>query len=485
MFSAAVPPAAAQQSLQHALKVEILPDTKTLRGIDTIRMPEGISHLRAAFRPGVRVLAVGGARYTFGNGVLRMDIGATESSSATVVIRYEGVFDDHFETELFSMDNPGQGVIGTITRDAAFFLAGSGWYPVILDTVSETLRVSVTAPKGIYAVMEGRLESHSDNADKSLSVWSVDQPTGPLAMVAARYVVNERRHDQVRIATYFLVANAGLSTRYLDAAERHISFYEERHGPYPFSKFAVVENFFPTGYGFPSFTLLGGSVLRLPFIPDTSLRHEVAHCWWGNGVLVDASGGNWCEGLTTYVADYLSEEDKSPGEARGYRLRTLEKYALLSAGERDFPLTAFRGRFDPASQAIGYGKAMFVFHMLRRRIGDDAFWAALREVYAERCFKPTGWSRFMDAFADHGGLSRAEVRTFHDQWVTRPGALQLALDGPQGGFDRRPTACGRHPRSETTILQHLCAGGGVRRHGQPVGSGPPAQRRCQIQHSHG
>ena len=41
----------------------------------------------------------------------------------------------------------GQGVMGTITQDAAFFLAGSGWYPVILEDTSETFRVSVTAPK--------------------------------------------------------------------------------------------------------------------------------------------------------------------------------------------------------------------------------------------------------------------------------------------------------------------------------------------------
>ena len=63
------------------------------------------------------------------------------------------------------------------------------------------------------------------------------------------------------------------------------------HGPYPFPKFAIVENFFPTGYGFLSYTLLGGSVLKLPFIPETSLRHEIAHSWWGNGVLVDYAAG--------------------------------------------------------------------------------------------------------------------------------------------------------------------------------------------------
>jgi hypothetical protein len=65
------------------------------------------------------------------------------------------------------------------------------------------------------------------------------------------------------------------------------------------------------GFGFPSYTLIGGTVLRLPFIIHTSLGHEIAHCWWGNGVLVDDDGGNWSETLTTYVADYLYQEKKS------------------------------------------------------------------------------------------------------------------------------------------------------------------------------
>ena len=422
---------AAQPALHHALEVEILHDAKTLRGIDTIRLPKGMSRLRVALRPGVRILTVQGATYTLKAGVLHLNTETADAPSQTVVLRYEGVFDDPFEAEPFSMDNPGQGVMGTITRDAAFFLAGSGWYPMIMEDIPETFRVVVTAPKGIYAVMEGKLEAHTDDADRSLSIWSVDRPSGPLAMFAGRYVVGERMHDKVRIATYFFPANAGLSTRYLDAVQRHIGRYEALHGPYPFAKFAVVENFFPTGYGFPSFTLLGSRVLRLPFIPDTSLRHEVAHCWWGNGVLVDATGGNWCEGLATYVADYLSKEEQSLAEARGYRLRTLEKYALLAAGAQDFPLSMFRSRYNPASQAIGYGKAMFVFHMMRLRIGDAAFWAALRDIYSKRLYQRTNWGHFMDAFAEHGGLSRVAVRTFHDQWITRPGALQLAMDRPR------------------------------------------------------
>ena len=179
----------------------------------------------------------------------------------------------------------------------------------------------------------------------------------------------------------------------------------------------------------------------------------------GNGVFVDATGGNWCEGLTTYVADYLSKEEHTLAEARAYRLRTLEKYALLAAGAQDFPLSAFRNRYNPASQAVGYGKAMFVFHMMRRWIGDAAFWAALRDIYAERLFQRTRWGHFMDAFAAHGGLDRDAVRTFHDQWITRRVPCNWPWTAPDC-FRGRPDTGGGGTHPESPPLQRPRAGGG-------------------------
>ncbi len=47
------------------------------------------------------------------------------------------------------------------------------------------------------------------------------------------------------------------------------------------------------------YTLLGRTVIKMPFIVYTSLGHEIAHNWWGNSVFVDQKKGNWCEGLAT------------------------------------------------------------------------------------------------------------------------------------------------------------------------------------------
>ena len=206
-------------------------------------------------------------------------------------------------------------------------------------------------------------------------------------------------------------------------------------GRFVTNKFAIVENFFPTGYGFPSYTLLGSTVIGLPFILETSLGHEIAHCWWGNGVLVDYRRGNWCEGLTTYLADYLYKENSSSEEAREYRLQILRNFATLVDERNDFPLALFHSRYDPASQAIGYGKCAMVFHMIRRKVGDQAFWEALRQIYKEKRFQKASWQDFEKAFERHGECS---LQGFFDQWVHREGAPSLSLDSvamePLGGL---------------------------------------------------
>jgi hypothetical protein len=352
----------------------------------------------------------------------------------------------------------------------------------------EDFNLEVTAPRGIYAVTAGELIGHEDRDAISISSWRTGPIGQGLSLSAGRYIVRgvsprtgsalkpsaaptargdsasaqsgsggspprgdsgegglagqpgsgshrSNKGGRVPVYTYFTSENDPLSETYLNAAASHIEFYERRHGPYPFPKFAIVENFFPTGYGFPSYTLLGASVLNLPFIPETSLRHEIAHSWWGNGVLVDYASGNWCEGLTTYVADYLSQEMSSAEDARLYRQQILREYATLVASGADFPLRLFESRSSPATKAVGYGKAAFVFHMIRQKLGDEAFWNSLRQIYKERLFVRTSWKDFRDVFVRTGGWDPGEAKVFFDQWVARSGAPVLKLQDVQLKLD--------------------------------------------------
>ncbi|GAB7082047.1 M1 family aminopeptidase [Megalodesulfovibrio paquesii] len=429
--------------LVHTLTVRLFPQQGRLEMQDVITLP---AHPPAALelrmarqleQVTARMLPPDGAQaaavdLTVENESGRLRIALPEAAGGrNILLQASCLFQEDVEEAPANMDNPGFGVEGVIHPKGVMLLAGSGWHPMSLHAGGDVFRVTVRAPQGMRAVTTGRLLSLQDEGEESVSVWESPPAAsnmGPLPLAAGWWDVQEATPGGVRVLTFLTKENTALAPRYLEASARWITLYERLHGPYPFAQFMVVENFLPTGYGFPGFTLLGGAVLRLPFIPDTSLRHEIAHCWWGNGVYVDYSQGNWCEGLTTYVADYLSEEEKSPEAAREYRLRTLRRYAQLAAGKEDFPLARFASRFSPASQAVGYGKAMFVFHMIRIRLGDEAFWQSLRDFYRNHLFKEAGWEELRAAFVRSGGWDEAESHRFLQQWIARSGAPALALE---------------------------------------------------------
>ncbi len=218
--------------------------------------------------------------------------------------------------------------------------------------------------------------------------------------------------------------NAQLAPGYLESCREYLQLYEKLFGPYPYAKFAVVENFYPTGYGLPGWTLLGSSVIRLPFIRTTSLPHEIVHAWWGNAVGIDYHSGNWAEGLTTYVADYYLKELNASAEALEYRRKILRDYATLVDADDDLPLTAFQSRTTKRDQAVGYGKAAMVFHMLRTMIGDEAFWQGLKDAARHGLGKRYAWSNLQQHFETASGMN---LSAFFRQWIRRAGAPQLQL----------------------------------------------------------
>ena len=417
-------------SVEHNLEVDLFPAEHKLIGLDHLEIDVGRDE-SLAFRLSEKAehisVEINGEIRDFNRrkGWLHVPLkNAERNSSLEVTIHYAAVFDDPVPLRPLNTDNPGFGVSATITEKGSFLLAGSHWYPE-LNASQAVYHLQVHAPAGMIAVTAGQSLGYVTEGGKTISIWQVDYPIEGMSLSVAPYVVREKKARDVTAATYFLSTDQHLSAAYLDATADYLSFYSNLFGPYPFNKFAVVENFFPTGYGFPSYTLLGGSVLRLPFIIHTSLGHEIAHCWWGNGVYVDYDSGNWSEALTTYVSDYLYKEKRSDTEAKAYRQQILRNYATLVTPDNDFPLNHFVSRHNPVTKTIGYDKGTMVFHMLRKLMGEKAFWQTLRHIYRQRRFKQTSWKDLQQAFEQQSNRS---LQAFFEQWVFQKGAPRFSLD---------------------------------------------------------
>jgi aminopeptidase N len=250
--------------------------------------------------------------------------------------------------------------------------------------------------------------------------------------MAGPYVVRERLVSRagappLRLRTYFAAAVDDLADAYLEDSLRYIELYSERIGAYPFTEFSVVSSPLPTGFGMPSMTYLGESVLRLPFIRAGSLGHEVLHNWWGNGVFADLSRGNWSEGLTTFMADYHYKERESAEAAREMRVGWLRDFAALPR-DAHAPLASFRSRTHGAEAALGYGKAAMVFFMLRELIGEQAFEQGVRLFWESRRFEFASWDHLRAAFEQASGRS---LQAFFSQWIERAGGPSVRVAAAQ------------------------------------------------------
>ncbi len=439
-----LPVSARAQAIHHALTVVVQPESGRLTVEDVItpggeRPPHGVHHFllnaglrltastpgAAVWRDGARVPALAPLIETAGAPVTAYTVTLAATDRA-ITLTYEGELARPHDT-------PAGGSSGPAISTEGIALSGEDvWYPVF-DRGLVTFSIEARAPASWEVISQGRRTAHRREAAQNLVGWESPEPQDEIYLVGGPLTEYARDAGGVTAMAFLRTPDQALADSYLDATGRYLDLYSRLIGPYPYKKFAMVENVQETGYGMPSFTLLGSSVIRLPFILASSYPHEILHNWWGNGVFVDADAGNWSEGLTAYLADHLIQEQRGAGAE--YRRAALQKYADYVAEAKDFPLTQFRARHSPATEAVGYGKALMVFHMVRRELGDDAFLRALRGVFERFRFRRATFADLDRAFASAAGRTGSLLAP----WIEKAGAPVLKVGGVKAfrqGADR-------------------------------------------------
>ena len=77
----------------------------------------------------------------------------------------------------------------------------------------------------------------------------------------------------------------------------------------------------------------------------------------------------------------------------------LQGYSVYVAPDQDYPVGQFVRKSDERDNAIGYQKSAFLFHLLRREIGDEAFWRALKTFVGRYRDRPADWESIETVFA--------------------------------------------------------------------------------------
>lgn len=299
------------------------------------------------------------------------------------------------------------------------------WHP--LPDRDMRYRLSALLPSGFSGVTEADdIVVQAEGRGQRLTA-AAPLPLRAVHLAAGPYLTRERRVEDMTLAAAFFPEDEALIDSYLDQAEVYLRRYSALIGPYPYRRFTIAANRLPTGYAMPTFTLIGQTVLRLSFLQQTSLGHEILHAWFGNSVLTPEDEGNWCEGLVTYLADQSFAVERGEGESyrKGQLLRQ-ESY-LPSDNQRtarQFAGSAGHGPAGRAENALGYDRASMVFHMLRRELGDTIFFQGLRDFYRTHRGQRAGWDELAAAFSTAAGR---ELTPFFRQWLDRPDMPRLTL----------------------------------------------------------
>ena len=381
---------------------------------------------------GMRVSAVSldGKSLTFRHAddrlVVQLPGAPANGTHLTITITYDGI--------------PADGLhIGpTPHGDRAFFSdnwpnKGHHWLPMI-DHIADkaTMEMQVVAPASYQVISNGlRMETTDLAAGMRRTLWRESVPIAPwlYALGVARFAVQRvGDYNGVPIESWVFAQDrdAGFFD-YAVPAKDALAFYSEWIGPFSYEKLANVQSNSVSG-GMEAASAIfysAGSVAgNRPVRWRNVIIHEIAHQWFGDAVTETDWNDVWLsEGFATYFTLLFIEHAYGRDEFVA-GLRTSRK-AVLDFDTRTPDYRVVHANLTDMSQVTTrmiYEKGAWTLHMLRGELGDDVFWAGIRDYYARHRDGNATTTDFRQAMERASGK---DLKPFFDQWLYRGGVPRV------------------------------------------------------------
>lgn len=327
---------------------------------------------------------------------------------------------------------------------------GRGWVldtptaagdPTFSDVASYNLNLELPSDLTIAATgMETVVEIDGDRTRWQIASGPVREFT---MVLDDDFETTTRRVGETAI-TFYADGSAAASgaALALDAAAEALAVYSETFGIYPYKELDLVETEMAGALGV-SWTglvyLNGAEFLSSAFFVDEqpdrlrfTVAHEIGHQWWGAMVGINSNDHTFLlEGLTNYLAIYATEQTQGEAAAaEQLSLQCVQPYlrALAESGD-GIPDTSINEPMTggPSRSVLVYGKAALGFLAIRQRIGDDAFFGAIRAWADEFSFAIAGPEDLLAAFEKESGTQLGDLWASWFQSANTTEADVLAL----------------------------------------------------------
>ncbi len=352
---------------------------------------------------------------------------------ATVAIRYAV---DHPKDGLrFFKPSEYEPDADTVVWSQGESITNRYWFPCF-DHPNErqTTELIVTSDVRYKVSSNGRLVSRrEDKAAGTVTYhWLQDKPHVAylVSMIVGEFHVEQETWRGKPVEYWVHPPYKDLAAGTFKNTKRMLDYFSDVTGiEYPWDRYAqICCEGFGGGMENTAATTLGTRSLHderslIDSDSDGLIAHELAHQWWGDLLTCSDWAHIWLnEGFASYFEALWDEHDLGDDE---YRYNMYRKAERAMSGGTKRPIVD-RSYASPGDMfdARAYPKGAWVLHMLRRHLGDDAFWKAIHHYGTKHANSTVETADFRKAAEEVTGLSLG--RFFYD-WTERPGHPELSV----------------------------------------------------------
>lgn len=318
----------------------------------------------------------------------------------------------------------------------------SNWFPTLNDTQEKmTQELNITVPNEFVSLSNGTLEFSSMNGDGTRTdSWRQEQAHSTyLTMLAVgNFTITKDKWRDKEVSYYTEPAYASTARLVFGNTSQMMEFFSVKLGvDYPWDKYSqiVVRDFVSGAMENTSATVFyeGLNMSEGQLIDqnqDDIISHELFHHWFGDLVTAES----WAnlplnESFATY-AEYLWDEFKNGRDQADFKgFQDLSAYIGNKSKENVDVI-----RFDYADREhmfdeISYQKGGRIIHMLRKTVGDAAFFKALNLYLTRNAYKSAEIHDLRLVFEEVTGT---DMNWFFNQWFLDSGHPVLDI---QNTFD--------------------------------------------------
>ncbi|MDY8137496.1 M1 family aminopeptidase [Aquimarina sp. 2201CG5-10] len=284
-----------------------------------------------------------------------------------------------------------------------------------------TIKLDLLVPKETISVASGNLKGTNKIGDKIKYSWhqNYETPAYTYGFTVGSFNTLEKEYNGIALKYYSADYSKEELKQIFQYTENMMKFFEEKTGiTFPQKAYSqiLIGNHYQEMSGFAILRKSYGKLVLKDSTETNLISHELAHQWWGNMITCKNWKHFWLnEGFATFMSaaynEYKFGTVKYQADINSYK-RVYEK--IKSKG-RDKPLV-FKRWLNPSGddRNIVYFKGAYVLHLLRKELGEEAFWSAIKYYTQTYYGKSVTTKDFQLAMEKSSGRS---LENFFKKWI--------------------------------------------------------------------